>query len=311
MYSISLLTKTRLVSVQCFRCAGRAFWLVVLVLTCSLVARAAAETTAETPARNKTAGTGQWKISLAGKPVQGALLYGKAPAGAQVSVQGKAVAVTKDGDFLVGIGRFDTRPIDLTVNIHEGTYHLTIPVILREFPTEVVNGLPPKKVNPPKEVLQRIRREAAWIKKARSHVDLRKDFLVPFIWPASGRVSGVYGSRRILNGEPKRPHYGMDIANKTGTPVVAAAPGIVRLAEPDLYYSGGTIVIDHGLGLTSTYLHLSAVDVSPGQRVKQGQKIGEIGSTGRATGPHLDWRLNLISKRLDPQLVLNKYNIRR
>jgi len=247
---------------------------------------------------------GQWELSLKGKPVQGALLYGTAPQGAKVFANGQKLPVTKGGYFLLGIGRFDTAPVTLRIETGAQSYSLVVPVIQREFPTEMVNGLPPKKVNPPKEVLERIRQEGALIARARGVVEPREDFLVPFQWPAQGRVSGVYGSRRILNGEPKRPHYGMDIANKAGTPVMAPAPGVVRLAEPDLYYSGGTIIIDHGLGLTSTYLHLSAIDVTPGQRVKQGQKIGEIGSTGRATGPHLDWRINLGKKRLDPQLLL-------
>ncbi len=245
-----------------------------------------------------------WQVTLRGKPVQGALLFGKAPPGSSVMLDDAPLPVTAGGDFLVGIGRFDEKPLTLVVQNDGARYVLTVPVLRRDFPTEVIDGLPAAKVNPPPELLSRIRDEGAKVAKARSFVDMRKDFLTPFIWPASGRISGVYGSRRILNGEPRRPHYGMDIANKTGTPVVAPAPGVVRLAEPDLYYSGGTIVIDHGLGLSSTYLHLSRIEVSPGQRVQQGDKIGEIGATGRATGPHLDWRLNLGQKRLDPQLLL-------
>ena len=248
---------------------------------------------------------GQWQVSISGKPVQGALLLGHAPPGAHVTVNKTPVPVSDDGVFLLGIGRFNTRPLDVSIRTQGQTYHMTVPVIRRDFPTEVVDGLPASKVNPPPAVLQRIRAEAALVRQARNHVDQRTDFLSGFIWPAQGRVSGVYGSRRILNGEPKRPHYGMDIANATGTPVVAPAAGVVRLAEPDLYYSGGTIIIDHGLGLSSTYLHLSRIDVIPGQRVQQGDKIGEIGASGRATGPHLDWRLNLGQKRLDPQLLLS------
>ncbi len=248
---------------------------------------------------------GAWQVSIKGKPVQGALLLGQAPAGARVVADGTAIPVSEQGHFLLGIGRFDTQAMHVEITTGSAAYQLTIPVISRDFPTEVVDGLPPAKVNPPKAVLERIRREGALIAKARAVIEPREDFLMPFIWPANGRVSGVYGSRRILNGQPKRPHYGMDIANKTGTPVVAPANGVVRLAEPNLYYSGGTIIIDHGLGLTSTYLHLSQLNVRPGQKVHQGEKIGEIGATGRATGPHLDWRLNLGKKRLDPQLILH------
>lgn len=125
-----------------------------------------------------------------------------------------------------------------------------------------------------------------------------------FIWPAKGRLSGFYGSQRVLNGDPKRPHYGVDVAAPTGTEVVAPADGVVRLAHPDLFFSGGTIIIDHGFGVNSTFLHLSSVDVEVGEPVKQGDFIGRIGATGRATGPHLDWRINWLNHRLDPQLLV-------
>ncbi len=279
--------------------------LIVCVALLGVSVAMAAGKTGSASSPEQASHQGDWRLSIKGKPVQGALLMGQTPPGAQVVVDGTAIPVSEHGHFLLGIGRFDTQPIQLEITTGSADYQLTIPIIKRDFPTEVVDGLPPAKVNPPKAVLDRIRREGALIAKARAVVEPREDFLMPFIWPASGRVSGVYGSRRILNGQPKRPHYGMDIANKTGTPVVAPADGVVRLAEPDLYYSGGTIIIDHGLGLTSTYLHLSQLNVRPGQKVHQGEKIGEIGATGRASGPHLDWRLNLGKKRLDPQLILN------
>ena len=116
----------------------------------------------------------------------------------------------------------------------------------------------------------------------------------------SNRISGVYGSQRILNGKPRQPHYGIDIAAPKGTPVVAPADAVVRLAESDLYYTGGTLILDHGHGLSSAFLHLATVDVRVGESVRRGQKIGTVGSTGRSTGPHLDWRINWFDRRIDP-----------
>jgi murein DD-endopeptidase MepM/ murein hydrolase activator NlpD len=246
-----------------------------------------------------------FQLSLKGEPWQGALIIGQTNAEAKVRVDETPVATTSDGYFIFGFGRFDEQPKELSIT-HQGTeYRTTVPVKSREFVTERIDGLPPAKVNPPAERLQRIARETAQVKAARAVWSEQRAFLESFIWPAKGRVSGVYGSRRILNGEPKRPHYGMDIANLTGTPVIAPASGVVTMAVTDHYYTGGTIIIDHGYGLNSTYLHLSQVNVTEGQVLEQGQKIGEIGATGRATGPHLDWRLNIgTSLRLDPQLII-------
>lgn len=244
-------------------------------------------------------------LQIKGKPVQGALMIAQTNPEATVKIDNQAVKTDPQGYFMFGFGRFEEN--DKIINIsHNGVqYQTTVPVIARQFRTEKIDGLPPSKVNPPKQRLQRIKREQAQVKQARLVWSEQPHFRQDFIWPTTGRVSGVYGSRRILNGQAKRPHYGMDIANKTGTTVVAPASGIVRMAVTDHYYTGGTIIIDHGYGLNSTYLHLSKVSVKPGQKVKQGQKIGEVGATGRATGPHLDWRINIGAKlRLDPQLII-------
>lgn len=244
-------------------------------------------------------------LNLKGEPVQGALIIGQTAVGAEVKVDQTKLAVTDDGHFIFGFGRFDDKDKVLSITHQGHTYKTTVPVKTREFPTERIDGLPPSKVNPPAETLSRISRESKQVKTARAVWSEQKAFLEHFIWPAQGRVSGVYGSRRILNGEPKRPHYGMDIANVTGSPVIAPASGVVTMAVTDHYYTGGTIIIDHGYGLNSTYLHLSQVNVTEGQVLEQGQKIGEIGATGRATGPHLDWRINIgTSLRLDPQLII-------
>jgi murein DD-endopeptidase MepM/ murein hydrolase activator NlpD len=247
----------------------------------------------------------EYFLKLKGEPVQGALIIGQTNPKAEVFIDNSKVAVTNDGYFLFGFGRFDDQDKVLSIKYQGHNYQTSVPVQARDFPTERIDGLPADKVNAPPERLARIAKESAQVKAARAVWSEQKAFLQPFIWPAEGRVSGVYGSRRILNGEPKRPHYGMDIANKTGSTVIAPASGVVTMAVNDHYYTGGTIIIDHGYGLNSTYLHLSQVNVTEGQMLEQGQKIGEIGATGRATGPHLDWRLNIgTSLRLDPQLII-------
>ncbi len=245
-------------------------------------------------------------LSLKGKPTQGGLIIAQTNKTAAVKINGSNTNTTKDGYFMFGFGRFDEKPINLAITYQNVTFKATIDVTTRDFPTEIINGLPTNKVTPPTSVYTQIKADNVKVAKARSFMDLRRGFLETFMWPSHGRVSGVYGSRRVLNGKPKRPHYGMDIANKTGTEVVAPASGIIRLAETGMYYTGGTVIIDHGYGLTTTFMHLSQVNVQVGLQVKQGEKIGEIGMTGRATGPHLDWRVNLGKTRLDPQLIISE-----
>jgi murein DD-endopeptidase MepM/ murein hydrolase activator NlpD len=170
-----------------------------------------------------------------------------------------------------------------------------------------VEGVPAKTVHPPKEQLERIRQEAALVRAARAdrldRPDLLNAVFAGFIWPIEGPISGVYGSQRYYNGEPGRPHYGVDVAAPEGSVVHAPAAAVVTLAEADLFYSGGTIVLDHGYLLSSSFLHLSKVLVKVGDELKAGDIIGEVGSTGRATGPHLDWRMNWRDQRIDPQLL--------
>lgn|SRR5690606_268645 len=244
-------------------------------------------------------------LTLKGEPVQGALLIAQTNSGAHVAIDGQAIKTDPEGYFMFGFGRFDEQAKTIAITYQGQTHQKTIAVKKREFPEERIDGLPADKVNPPASFWERIKKEQAQVKQARSVFSEDRYYLADFIWPAQGRVSGVYGSRRILNGEPKRPHYGMDIANATGSTVVAPIAGTVTMAVDDHYYTGGTIILDHGYGLNSTYLHLSQVNVEVGQVVKQGEKIGEIGMTGRATGPHLDWRINLgTDVRLDPELLL-------
>ena len=177
-------------------------------------------------------------------------------------------------------------------------------MIQRDYRIQRVNGVPAKTVTPSDSDLTRIRNDVVLVKRARRDVTNAIDFLDGFERPLDGPITGVYGSQRVYNGVPKSPHYGVDYAAPTGTEVKAPAAGIVRLAHPDLFYSGGTLIIDHGHGLSSSFLHLSDILVTEGSRVMHGQPIGKVGATGRATGPHLDWRMNWRKQRIDPQLVL-------
>jgi murein DD-endopeptidase MepM/ murein hydrolase activator NlpD len=185
---------------------------------------------------------------------------------------------------------------------HEHKFELRVEQ--RSFPTEQVTGVPAQAVTPPPDIAARIAREQSEVSAARERDDDRADYAARFSWPVRGRISGVYGSQRVLNGIPKDPHYGLDIAAPTGTPVAAPAAGVVTFAAPDLYLTGGTVVLDHGHGVSSTFIHLSRLDVAVGVGVAQGQVIGAVGMTGRATGPHLHWGMNWFETRLDPQLLL-------
>jgi len=243
-----------------------------------------------------------YALQLEGKAVQGGLMFGNCSPGCRVKLDGNEVLVSPEGRFVIGFDRDETGERRLEVKEADGTAQSQVlPVESREYDIERVDGLPPQTVTPDPEALERIRKEAAMVASARARRDIRADYAAGFAWPATGRISGVYGSQRILNGEPRRPHYGLDIAAPTGAPVTAPADGIVTLAYDDMYFSGGTIVLDHGQGLSSSFLHLSRVLVEPGTVVHQGDLIGEVGATGRASGPHLDWRMNWLDRRVDPR----------
>ena len=245
-------------------------------------------------------------LRLEGPQVQGGLLRGRVAPGSAVEFDGVPVRVSEDGWFLVGFGRDAPARAVLTVAYPDGRRERRVLAVKpRKYRVERIDGLPPRKVTPrSEEDLARIRAEVRMVRMARLTDDPRTDFLAGFLWPAKGRISGVYGSRRILNGEPRRPHYGLDIAAPTGARVVAPAAGVVTLAHPDMFFSGGTLIVDHGHGLSSAFLHLSRILVGKGQRVERGQSIAEVGATGRATGAHLDWRVNLFGRRLDPGLLV-------
>ena len=236
---------------------------------------------------------------------QGSLLFGSVSPGSVLNYAGRNVRIADDGRFVVGVARTQVGVVTLKLTRPDGSASdLTIPVVAREFPVDRVEGVPEQTVNPPPEIVARIEREQAQVNAARTRDDDRTDFEAKFIWPVTGRISGLFGNQRIYNGTPSAPHSGMDIAAPAGTPVHAPAGGIVTFANPDLYLTGGTVLIDHGHGVSSNFLHLSRIDVSVGERVAQGQVIGQVGATGRATGPHLHWGMNWFDVRVDPLLLM-------
>ncbi len=244
------------------------------------------------------------KVFLEGNFIQGGLVKGKIDTNISVRFKERLLRKTSKGFFVIGFGRDHPKIANLSIKINQNWISKTLNIKKRIYKTQRINGLEKKMVTPPKSFYDRIIKENKAIKNIRS-LDSDIDFIFEeFNWPAKGIISGVFGSQRILNGKPKRPHYGIDIAAKKGTSVLAPTESIVRMAEKDLYYTGGTIMLDHGHGVTSVYSHLSLINVNVGDKVKKGQKIGEIGSTGRSTGPHLDWRINWFLQRLDPALLV-------
>ncbi|KRD74564.1 M23 family metallopeptidase [Lysobacter sp. Root983] len=238
---------------------------------------------------------------------QGAMVIGKVPAGATVRYGTRTLRVTPYGSVVFGIGREQAAPVEVEVIDADGrSQRVSIAVLPRDWPIERINGVPPKTVNPPPEIAERIRREQALVTAARDRDDERADFAQAFVWPVRGRISGRFGNQRVYNGQPGSAHSGMDIAAATGTPVLAPAAGVVAFAAPDLYLTGGTLLLDHGHGISSNFLHLSRIDVKVGDRIAQGQVVGAVGATGRATGPHLHWGMNWFDVRIDPLLVLER-----
>lgn len=246
-------------------------------------------------------------IGLHGNLVQGGLVSGQVAPGSTVSLGGSRLDVLPDGTFFAGFGRDAPAAASLAV-AGERNCLMQLAIEQREYIIQRVEGVPQETVTPPPERQARIARERALVSAAKGRrlqrPDLLRDALDGFAWPAIGPISGVYGSQRFYNGVPRSPHYGVDVALPTGSPVTAPSAGVVTLAENDLFYSGGTIILDHGYGLSSSFLHLSKVLVEVGQEVRTGDLIGEIGASGRATGPHLDWRMSWRGERIDPQLLV-------
>jgi len=245
-------------------------------------------------------------VEFDGKFIQGHFIIGKTDPDTKVKIGKKQVKVSKDGYFAFGLARDRKYDVVITIEKNGVKEKITKRVQKRKYDIQRIDGLEEKKVTPPEEVYERIKKENKLIAKARaidSDLDFFKDkFIIPV---DDSIITGVYGSQRILNGKPKWPHYGLDFAQKEGTKIKAMLDGTVTLAESDLYYTGGTLIFDHGHGISTLYMHMQEILVKKGQKVKQGDIIGTVGSTGRATGAHLDVRLNWFDVRLDPATALN------
>ena len=246
--------------------------------------------------------TSSFAVTFDGKFIQGSFILGKTEPGSEVFIDKQKVKVTSDGYFAFGLGR--DRKNDVVITINEKK--IVKKVFKRKYKIQRIDGLEEKKVTPPEEVYERIKRENKWIGETRAiNSDLtffKNKFAIPV---ENAIITGVYGSQRILNGKPKWPHYGLDFAADEGTKIKAMLDGTVTLAEPDLFYTGGTLIFDHGHGISTLYMHMEKILVKKGQKIKQGDIIGTVGSTGRATGAHLDVRLNWFQTRLNPATVLD------
>ena len=245
-------------------------------------------------------------IKLKGNFTQGGLVKGKVSSNRLVKFENRNVLINSNGNFVIGFGRDYEEIASLEVKDKNKKWIKKVfNIKKRVYDTQSINGLEKKMVTPPESFYKRIRKENKSIKLVRN-LNTEIDYVFQdFIIPLDGIISGVFGSQRILNGKPRRPHYGIDIAAPKGSSVKAPTDSIVRMVEKDLYYTGGTLMLDHGHGVTSVYSHLSMINVKVGDNVLKGQKVAEVGSTGRSTGPHLDWRVNWFNQRLDPALLIN------
>jgi len=245
-------------------------------------------------------------LEFNGKFIQGHFILGKTEPGSEIKIDNKKIKVSKSGHFVFGLDRDRKNDVVITHFLNGNENKIIKKVLKRKYKIQRIDGLEEKKVTPPKEVYDRIKKENKLIVKAReinSNLDFFKN---TFITPLDNAIiTGVYGSQRILNGKPRSPHYGLDLAGKLGTPIKAMADGVVTLAEKDLYYTGATLIFDHGHGISTLYMHMDKIFVENDDIVKQGEIIGTVGSSGRSTGPHLDIRLNWFGVKLDPATVLN------
>ena len=248
---------------------------------------------------------GAHAVELEGNFTQGGLVMGQAAPGSRVSLDGAAIAVSDDGRFLLGFGRDAAAKSLLKTKGPDGKAEIReLAIAQRGYDVQRIDGLPQDKVEPDEAALKRIAREQERINAAKDRNTDEPFYLAGFIWPATGVISGVYGSQRILNGEPRRPHFGVDVAAPVGTPIKAPAGGIVSLADPDLFFTGGTVMLDHGHGLSSIFAHMQSLAVKEGERLAPGGAVGTLGGTGRATGPHMHWGMYLFRTPLDPQLLV-------
>ncbi|ROS01360.1 peptidase M23-like protein [Sinobacterium caligoides] len=268
----------------------------IVALICSVICLWAGQAAADEPLA---------KITLSGELQQGGVIFGRSDRDGRVFIDGREVVLDQQHRFVFGLDRDAAEGVTVVFRHANGVEQAeTYPVAKREYRMQRIEGIKRSIMQPSEEKLQRIREEAAQVKRAREADLDQTAWHQRFIWPIKGRITGVFGSQRVYNGVPARPHYGIDIAAPVGAKVIAPAAGVVTLAHKNMFYSGGTVIIDHGRGLSSAFLHLSKLHVKVGQQLQQGDLLGEVGSTGRSTGPHLDWRMNWFDRRVDAQLMV-------
>lgn len=252
------------------------------------------------------------EVELSGKIEQGALILGKTAITNNVYFDKQKLSLSKQGDFVFGFSRDDSKTHQLTIiNVNDEKLIKKLTPTKRQYKIQRITGIAKNIMQPSPKAIARIKKDNQQIAEARATNSLLTSFSFGFVAPNKGQITGVYGSQRVFNGVKKRPHFGLDFAAKTGDSVIAPADGIVTLFEPNMFYSGGTLLLDHGHGISSSFLHLSKSYVKKGDEVIRGQKIAEVGSSGRATGPHLDWRINWFNVRLDPALALKAQPLNR
>jgi murein DD-endopeptidase MepM/ murein hydrolase activator NlpD len=245
-------------------------------------------------------------VEFLGNFKQGSFILGKTDPNSKVFIDNRKVRVSNDGYFVFGLDRDRKNNVFIKIINKKETKLIEKKVVKRKYKIQRIDGLPPKQVTPPPEVYEKIKKDNILIGKARAIDSKLVFFKDKFIYPIDKYIiTGVYGSQRILNGKPRRPHYGIDFHAPEGTPVKSMGDGVVTLVENDMYFTGGTIIFDHGHGISTLYMHMRDINVKKGQRVKKGEIVGTLGQSGRATGPHLDIRLNWFEVKLDPASVLN------
>ena len=247
-------------------------------------------------------------LRLPDRAYQGDLIVGQVEPVGTVLLKGKKLPVSGRGYFVIGVPRL--QKTDLLIKAINGKNKVTkiVRVLAYKWKVQRIDGLPKRHVSPPPKALKRIKNDNKKVRRIRqAGVHPVPLFLSGgFIAPVEGTITGVYGSQRILNGQPRSPHSGLDIAAARGTPIVSPANGIVRLAAKDMYLMGNTLMIDHGLGLVSIFIHLDSISAGEGERVEQGEIVARVGQTGRTTGPHLHWGISVGSTSIDPARLLNK-----
>jgi len=245
------------------------------------------------------------ELRLNGPLVQGGLITGHTKPGALVIFNKRKLRVSELGEFIIGFGRNakDTSTLHVR-NFNTSEVLRTLKIKQRKYAIQRIDGLPSRQVTPKPKDLSRVKIDNKKITEIRRLDTENTGFTSGFQWPAVGPITGVFGSQRILNGNAKNPHNGVDVGAPKGAPVTAAANGNIALIHKDMFYTGKTVMIDHGHGLTSIYVHLDKILVRKSQQVQRGQLIGTVGSTGRVTGPHLHWGVSLFDVHLDPALLV-------